>query len=365
MLLNLLGGVAEQASCRGKSAHPPRDRDLPVPDRGSEERDRDLRDPEADGACARGANLVAACRLLRRRFAHSNSFKENSMYKFVKRVPGQLGVVLSMSMIPLACSGGDDAGGESVSCPAAEPVTCKASDGTTAGCCPSGFVCSADGTQCNPSSSGGSGGTGATGGTSGGGTSGTGATGSGATGGSGGAGATGGTGATGGAGGTGATGGTGGVGGTGGATGGTGGATCSDVGFEPNDSAATATALPPVTDCDGTGSSVSGQLDGTADADFYAFDGTDSAGCSVDPAASTSANVELCMYADCPGASVSCSAGTSDTLPGNIAGCCVQGGGSVALSVNCSGFFDDAKVYVSVSGGSANQCSDYTVDYHY
>jgi hypothetical protein len=140
---------------------------------------------------------------------------------------------------------------------------------------------------------------------------------------------------------------------------------CTDPGFEPNESESSATDLGAYTDCDGTGTSISAMLDGDSDVDFYFFDGTDESGCLVDPTGITGAGVRLCLFATCPGASVSCSAGQSATSPGGHAGCCTPSGGTVTLDVNCSGLSDDSTVYIRVDQPTTNACTPYSVDFHY
>jgi len=212
-----------------------------------------------------------------------------------------------------------------------------------------------DGLECNAWSTGGA--AGAASGGNGGTTGGTGGT----TGGNGGT--TGGTGGT-----TGGTGGT--TGGTGGATGGTGGSgdtgNCTGPVVEPNDTEATAKHLGTISDCDlGKFVTVSDKLDGADDIDFFSLFGTDNAGCVVDPTASTTSQARLCMFADCPNLALTCSQGTAETSPGGRQGCCVSGGGTVKLSIDCKGVSDDATLYLRIDQGAAGQCTSYSIDYHY
>jgi len=194
----------------------------------------------------------------------------------------------------------------------------------------------------------------------------------GSTGSGGGTGATGGTGASGGFGGSGGLGGsggstggtggsTGGTGGSTGGTGGTGGTTC-DASYEPNETQSTAKGLGTVGDC-ASDATLSAALDGSGDVDFYTFNGTDGV-CIVNPAVSTTDNVELCMYADCPGLTLSCKQGSPSSLS-SLQGCCVSSGGTVELSIDCTGISDDATVYMQVNGASGGQCTPYSITYHY
>ena len=273
-------------------------------------------------------------------------------------------------MLLLAACSAESSGGGGGTCTQTEPVECRTPDGDLVGCCPAAHpVCSPDGLKCldfasgGAQNGGGSGGGGATGGNPNGGSGalgGDGGTPSGGTTSTGG----GGFGATGGSGGFGATGASGGTGATGG--GGTGGApSCIDSGFEPNETEFDAYQLAAVTDCDGTGSSVSGKLDGQSDIDYYSFFGNDVGGCFVDPGIKTGAKVRLCVFVDCPGIAVSCSQGTPATSPDGNPGCCVPSGGSVAPTVDCNGFTEGATMYLRIDQGPSNQCTSYVVDYHY
>lgn len=259
------------------------------------------------------------------------------------------GLVLLAGVL-VSCSS-DDGGGGGASCPGIQPIQCKDNAGSVVGCCPLDHpVCSADGTQCLEGTGGGG-----TGGTASGGTGNTG------NGGNGGTSATGGTtnGGTGGVGGSGALGGSGGSGGTGGTP-----VPCDDVGFEPNETESSATDLGAISDCDGSGSSLGAKLDTEADVDFYAYDGSDDSGCTVDPTVTTGDSVRVCMFADCSGVSAGCTAGTSSNL-GGLPGCCVDGPGTVTVDVNCSGISDDATMYIRIDQGAAGVCTDYSFDYHY
>ena len=277
-----------------------------------------------------------------------------------------------------ACGSDDSSGGGSTTCPSDTPIECRGGGSALLGCCPTSHpICAADGLSCDAA---GTGGTGASAGSGGGaGTSGTG----GASGGTGGAsggtgGATGGTGgasggtggASGGTGGAsggtgGATGGTGGAsGGTGGATGGTGGgATCTDQGFEPNETSGTATDLGASTDCDGTGKVVFAKLDGNSDVDWYKYKGTDTS-CIVDPAVTLDVNAWVCMYFTCPGVSVSCKGTSTSASDGPGPGCCSSTGGTLKATPSCTGA-EDTTVYIRVDLSAKNECVNYSIDYHY
>ena len=257
-----------------------------------------------------------------------------------------------------ACGAQDDGASGVTSCGGNTPIECRSPEGKLQGCCAQAHpVCSLDGLSCGDFGSGGSSGSGAAGAS--GGSSGA----AGHAGGNGGssAGGGGGTGGSGGSGGAGAAGGAAGSAGTGG-TGGTG-ATCNDP-DEPNDSENAAKNLGAISDCDTDATSVAGVLDGKTDVDWFTYYGNDTS-CIVDPFASTSANVRLCLFADCPSAQVSCSAGSIAASPLGRPGCCVLGGGQLPLSLNCNGINDSAAMYLRIDQPAQNQCVAYTVDYHF
>jgi hypothetical protein len=162
---------------------------------------------------------------------------------------------------------------------------------------------------------------------------------------------------------------TGGAGGAGGEPAGTGGSglTC-DTGDEPNDSESTAVDLGVITDCDGDGSSFTGELSGINDQDWYKYEASDDFGCSVDATRDVMAAqaVRFCKYAQCLDDSdpaLSCPDGTDDaTSPDGRPGCCGDAG--FTFAPDCSGISDDARVYLQLRTLS-NDCVAYTVDYHY
>ncbi len=166
-----------------------------------------------------------------------------------------------------------------------------------------------------------------------------------------------------------------GPGGSGGGTGGTGGSagepSCNDPGPEPNDSEAAATTRPEINDCDGSGSSVTGMIAGSGDADWFKFQGDDDIGCSVNPYAfSNAVNVgaRVCAFADCGGTTEfkSCKQGAADFSPSGRPGCCTTSGSAVELEINCPGTTEDsAMIYIRIDQPNANACIPYTLDYHY
>ena len=210
--------------------------------------------------------------------------------------------------------------------------------------------------------SGGSSGTGGAAGTGGnGGTSGTG------TGGAAGSGASGGT-SAGGTGGSSA-----GTGGSSAGTGGTGGsgAACNDTGTEPNNAEGQPVKLGDITDCDDTGATVSGVLNGSADQDWFGFTGSDVFSCAVDPTATiTNGNLgaRVCIFADCGinATTVTCVSGTPASAPSGLDGCCSNTSGRAAANVDCANASNDnAAVLIRADQQSTNACIVYDLAYHY
>lgn len=117
-----------------------------------------------------------------------------------------------------------------------------------------------------------------------------------------------------------------------------------------------------VTDCDGSGSSVSGTLETPDDVDYFRFHGEDTVLCRQGAVASTTSSVRLCMLPKCDDGTypaITCTKGLKSTVDGR-AMCC---GTSLDVDFNCSGTNDSADVYLRVSGTSV--CKSYVVSYHY
>jgi hypothetical protein len=146
--------------------------------------------------------------------------------------------------------------------------------------------------------------------------------------------------------------------------------TCTGSQWEPNGSEGSAEWIGDITDCDGTGGSFSGVLGGGADVDWWHYSGTDKFGCSVDPTASTSSGVRLCMYVACKGGATElkgCTKGAPSKSPSGNVGCCADYAGAVALDFKCTllGTDDSADVYLKLDDPSATTCKPYTVAYHF
>jgi hypothetical protein len=253
-------------------------------------------------------------------------------------------LTLGVAIATLAACGAEGSTGVTETCGSDRPNECRTPEGQFVGCCPTAHpVCSPDGKSCIDFASGGSGGgdTGGTGATS-------------TTGGAGGVGASGGTGgmagATGGAAGTAATGGT--------------GASCDDPN-EPDEDETTARYLGAIDDCNGSGATVTGVLDGKTDVDWLRFYGSDTFGCVVDPVGTSSIKARVCLFADCPSAQVSCSGSAPASSPAGRPGCCAPQGGQISLSLGCNGIDDSATIYIRVDTPTQNACLPYSLDYHY
>lgn len=140
-----------------------------------------------------------------------------------------------------------------------------------------------------------------------------------------------------------------------------------DTSDEPNDSEATAKLLSGIDDCDSSGSTLVGTLDGPDDADWFRYQGTDVFGCVVDPTRSLTADggLRMCKFAEClsGAASVSCENGsTAAVSPKGNPGCCHSQG--FGMDVDCPGADDDAAISIRLDQGQGG-CVGYSVAYHY
>lgn len=137
---------------------------------------------------------------------------------------------------------------------------------------------------------------------------------------------------------------------------------CSGEEAEPNNTEATARALGTIDDCDGSGKSTSGVISSSSDVDVYAFNGTDTFGCSVNPTVTATGSVTLCMKLACKSGTTELKSCTKGVKMGTE--CC---GTSVEADVNCTGTTsDDTKVTITVRpNASASACAAYTLAYHY
>ena len=128
------------------------------------------------------------------------------------------------------------------------------------------------------------------------------------------------------------------------------------------DTEPTAEARPELTDCNDTGYTIASELGGAGDADWFYYAGKDKLGCIVDPAANTSDDVRLCLYAEANGVTVTCRSGQKATSPGGLSGCCNTG--KVQLYPE-SGNGDAATMYLRVDQGATASCTPYSVDLHF
>ncbi len=131
---------------------------------------------------------------------------------------------------------------------------------------------------------------------------------------------------------------------------------------EPNDTLSTARALGTINDCDTSGKTISGVLSSSSDIDILTFDGTDTFGCSVNPAVKATGPVTVCIQAEC-------TTGTTElqSCPKGVVTsgqCC---GTDVEAQINCTGTTtDSAKITITVRGdGSSLTCAAYSLAYHY
>ncbi len=147
--------------------------------------------------------------------------------------------------------------------------------------------------------------------------------------------------------------------------------TCTGEEPEPNGSVPSARPLPAIDDCDGSGATLKGVLANATDVDYWTYHGTDKFGCVVDPTASTTSKVRVCVYPSCFGGQTefkSCKKGTeADPVAGGIKGCCSDASGNVEAEFGCPlvGSSDEADVFVKVDAPNATQCLAYEVAYHF
>lgn len=154
------------------------------------------------------------------------------------------------------------------------------------------------------------------------------------------------------------------------------GPTCTDADpGEPNETIASAYALPDITDCNSDMPSLDAMLGenvgGTGDVDWYKYNGKDTLGfgCSVGkvhPTASVTGPVaRVCTYIECTAAAFTCPSGTQNDVMGGKPGCCWNGSAEVTLDLNCNGTNDSATVYLRVDHPNGPGCEPYTLKYHY
>jgi hypothetical protein len=144
---------------------------------------------------------------------------------------------------------------------------------------------------------------------------------------------------------------------------------CVDKDPEPNDTEATAFNLAGITDCDGTGASLTGTIDGASDTDWYSVYADDTFGCSVTPTftQTSSETVTVCAYFLCDSGTteVTCdSASQADSSPAGNSGCCSTAS-TFSPGVNCSGTSKDSTQISLVVKSTTNACLSYTIDYNY
>lgn len=148
---------------------------------------------------------------------------------------------------------------------------------------------------------------------------------------------------------------------------------CPEVDKEPNASDSTAVKLKDIDDCDGSGSNFAGVVAGGADEDVFRYRGSDTFGCTVDPTASTTDKVRLCLFVRCSSLSTKikgCPKGLPQTWGSTgIDGCCTDGdsGGTVQVDFTCTdlGTSDTADVFMRVDKPGATTCENYSVKYHF
>jgi hypothetical protein len=145
--------------------------------------------------------------------------------------------------------------------------------------------------------------------------------------------------------------------------------TCMDTGAEPNETESTAVNLGTIDDCDNSGESFSGVLNGPNDVDWYRYSGKDVFPCVVDPARTVTFMMpaRICKFVQCEAGgtpSFTCPNNTTGaTSPDQRPGCC--GSQGFKMDIDCPGMNDHAAVYIRVDNPNGGACIPYKVDYHY
>lgn len=138
---------------------------------------------------------------------------------------------------------------------------------------------------------------------------------------------------------------------------------------DPGGTESSAHALANIDDCDSSGSTITGTMNGAVDVDMYKFQGTDTFGCEVNPTASSSTTgLELCVFVACMSGSIDfkgCSGGVQKTSDIGDPGCCVATPGTTTLDYNCVGTTSEsANVFIRVKQ-TGTTCLPYSVAYHF
>jgi hypothetical protein len=148
---------------------------------------------------------------------------------------------------------------------------------------------------------------------------------------------------------------------------------CPNDAFEPNEAEASAHDLGALTDCDDTGGTLQGVLDGVSDADWFRYDAADTVSCKVDPTRTVVSQgpIRVCKFFECtspgPSVQVTCLDGSLDDVsPQGRSGCCSDHGFSTKLDCgNGFGGDDSATVYVRVDTSKPGVCLAYGLAYHF
>lgn len=152
-----------------------------------------------------------------------------------------------------------------------------------------------------------------------------------------------------------------------GSVGSTVGLVCDADDAEPNNTEEAATVLPDIDDSDGSGSTLSGVLEGAEDTDWFSYGVADGGLAILDPNRTLTMDgpVELCKFYRCNTSEAmpaGCGAGArADVLFDGTSGCCATDQ-NVAINVECEGGDDSGTVFVRLST-TADECVSYSVDY--
>jgi hypothetical protein len=150
---------------------------------------------------------------------------------------------------------------------------------------------------------------------------------------------------------------------------------CDELDAEPNHGEASAERLNSTNDCDGNGTAAQGTLAGSRDIDWYYFEGFDVGYCKVNPTIeldAPDADTRVCAFFTCVEGElepIDCPSGTARAeSPDGRAGCCGAVASMTVSGLDCEGTsYEDIDVFIRVDrpDSDAEDCSDYTLSYHY
>ncbi len=146
---------------------------------------------------------------------------------------------------------------------------------------------------------------------------------------------------------------------------------CIDNG-DPAPTAAGATQLPPISDCNNDMQSLTGTMKGAVDVDYYKLSASDDWGCSIDADfQAETAGTELCVFMRCKNSTVDAVTGCAQGVPAEsetgLKGCCAAAPGHAVPKWDCEGWTDNdsADIQFRVRQINGNKCLPYKVNYRF